>query len=604
MDRNVGSFPTKLLVELKKAQADKSWEQYLRTYQYFVRYTMNLDIAKGMLVYHKMGMGKTRVLCSVIELYWKKRNIIVLSPKSLHEQIKNEISNMESIMNLKSGDHKPIKFMSLNSNNLGETISRTSLKSTLLVVDESHNLFRSIINGGKNGHLIYDHIMRENDVKLLFLTGTPLSKHPFELVPCFNMLTGSNLFPSFFNSFMDVFVKDGEIINVELIQNRLLGLVSYVSQELSFNFKVRDDNWFPEELETIVEKIPMSQMQYAAYKLERDKEIIDAKNTKQSKEVSMSMKNKSMGTYYVKSRIVSNYTGNEYTQENSPKLHLISQRIDNAEGPVIVYSEFVEKTLKVLGEYLKLLGYSEYVLNSGVADTEGKRYIIYSGDIDSISRAKFVEVFNSSANINGSIVKAILVSKTGVEGLDLKNIRETHQVEPYWNRARTEQFVARAVRVGSHNALPKEQRQVQPYLYLAVYEHSEDLQEDTDGDKKSIDEKFYNISKYIGDLCDKFRTILQTVCIECNLLNYGNCVMCYPDSNPLFTNIAEDIGVNRCKQKVTTVAVNNLQEVEYNGERYGKDGDNIYKFDTSIDMWVKILKTNPEYYKLIDKVFF
>lgn len=599
MERNLSSFPTKLLVALKKASADKSWEKYLRTYQYLVRYTMSLDVAKGMLVYHKMGMGKTRVLCSVIELYWKERDIILIAPKSLHEPIRREIENMESIMKLKPENHKPIKFISLNSSNLGETISRLSLKKSLIVVDESHNLFRNIINGGKNGHTVYECIMREENVKLLFLTGTPLSKHPFELVPCFNMLSGTNLFPAFFNSFMDVFVSKGELINIEVLQNRLLGLVSYVSQELNSNYKVRDDHWFPEELPTIIERVQMSSLQYSIYKMERDKEIIDAKNTKQTKEISLSMKNKSMGTYYVKSRIVSNYCGSGYAPENSPKLHLIAQRIDKAVGPVIVYSEFVEKTLLVLGEYLKQIGYSNCVINDAQL-TEGNRYIIYSGSVDSVSRAKFVEIFNSKENINGKIVKAILVSKTGVEGLDLKNIRETHQVEPYWNRARSEQFVARAVRVGSHDALPVAERQVQPYIYLSVYEPDDTLDEDTDGDKRSIDEKFYDTSKYIGNLCDMFRSVLQTVCIECNLMNYGNCVMCNPDSSPLFTNIAEDIGVNRCKRTSTQVEVKNMKEFEIDGERYGKDGENLYKFDASIEMWTKISKTNPHYYKLID----
>ena len=69
--------------------------------------------------------------------------------------------------------------------------------------------------------------------------------------------------------------------------------------------------------------------------------------------------------------------------------------------------------------------------------------------------------------------KILLTTKTGVEGIDLKNVRQVHVVEPYWNPVRIKQVKGRAVRVGSHLQLPPKDRTVDIffYLYLSHYFH-------------------------------------------------------------------------------------------------------------------------------------
>ena len=68
-------------------------------------------------------------------------------------------------------------------------------------------------------------------------------------------------------------------------------------------------------------------------------------------------------------------------------------------------------------------------------------------------------------NLDGSMVKAILISQAGSEGLDFKFIRQVHIMEPWYNMNRIEQIIGRAVRNCSHKLLPFNKRNVQIFLH-------------------------------------------------------------------------------------------------------------------------------------------
>ena len=69
-------------------------------------------------------------------------------------------------------------------------------------------------------------------------------------------------------------------------------------------------------------------------------------------------------------------------------------------------------------------------------------------------------------NQNGEVIKALMITSSGAEGINLKNTRFVHIVEPYWHMVRLEQVVGRARRICSHKLLPQELRNVKVYLYL------------------------------------------------------------------------------------------------------------------------------------------
>ena len=56
-------------------------------------------------------------------------------------------------------------------------------------------------------------------------------------------------------------------------------------------------------------------------------------------------------------------------------------------------------------------------------------------------------------NKDGEKIKVILITKAAAEGLDFKNVRQIHIIDPWYNMNRIEQIIGRGVRTCSHKDL-------------------------------------------------------------------------------------------------------------------------------------------------------
>jgi len=218
-------------------------------------------------------------------------------------------------------------------------------------------------------------------------------------------------------------------------------------------------------------------------------------------------------------------------------------------------------------------------------------------------RNKIIQIFNSKENMRGEIIKALLVSKTGAEGLDLKNIRETHQIEPYWDKARDDQLIARAVRTGSHDDLPKEDRDVQPYLYIASHNHEIwNLMRKEDREDETTDEKFHRRALDKHKINSEFRKLLSEVSIECQIFGYEHCRVCAPTNQVLYKDdIMSDIKLpDPCNTLIETEAA--AKEIIYDGISYYyiKKENNItfYEYRSNLDGYSPIDQASPIIEKL------
>ena len=277
MNRNNTNFPVKSTAKLRElyrkyinAKHDETdemnnWANTLKYYQYLVKYIMSdpeFGIgedgnSRGLLIYHTMGMGKTRLAVSIAMSMWDIRPVVIMLPKSLQKNFSSTVNSVIDLLNsdlseerrnfLKKEAEYKFSFVSMDAYNSASQMSNIKIKSNnprlnlmkglngkLLIVDEAHNFFRSIINSASkqaNARQIYDMIMNTNNLRLLFLTGTPASKDPFELVPCFNMLAGKNLLPSTYDTFYQLYIDPTTrgIINKNKLSNRLMGMVSHVT---------------------------------------------------------------------------------------------------------------------------------------------------------------------------------------------------------------------------------------------------------------------------------------------------------------------------------------------------------------------------------------
>ncbi len=193
---------------------------------------------------------------------------------------------------------------------------------------------------------------------------------------------------------------------------------------------------------------------------------------------------------------------------SSCKMTNIIFNIMISKGPVLVYSNYVSvEGLQIFKIYLKYLGFYNFMKTKSTQ--KGKvGYVEYHGGIkDRRERDRGMNAFNQSANKYGELIKIMLVSPAGTEGLSLLNVRQVHILEPHWNEVRITQMIGRAVRLCSHKHLKMEDRKVDAYRYKAVRV----------GGKWTADQDIEDMARSKDSLIQSFLDAMKEVAIDCVL---------------------------------------------------------------------------------------
>jgi hypothetical protein len=184
-------------------------------------------------------------------------------------------------------------------------------------------------------------------------------------------------------------------------------------------------------------------------------------------------------------------------QTYSPKFLAMLENITEPQhyGLHLVYSQF--RTIEGIGLFAMVLeanGFarfkirkndsSAWVLDVSDADQGKPMYALYTGTESDEEREIIRNVFNSTwdyipvtlkqqlmpksaNNFMGEIVKVLMITASGAEGISLRNVRYVHIMEPYWQPVRIEQVIGRARRICSHNDLKDEKlRSVYVMMYI------------------------------------------------------------------------------------------------------------------------------------------
>jgi hypothetical protein len=191
----------------------------------------------------------------------------------------------------------------------------------------------------------------------------------------------------------------------------------------------------------------------------------------------------------------------DFIGKYSSKFHALGNTIKKSEGIILVYSQFIDSGLIPIALMLEEMGFKRadgnslmknpkninYNVSTDSTQFHQAKYCIISGDKGySPNNSAEMRMVTSSDNVNGEKVKVVLVSQAGSEGLDFKNLRQVHIIDPWYNMNRIEQIVGRAVRNCSHKDLDLSRRNVQIFLYgsyipssrqecidLYIYRHAE-----------------------------------------------------------------------------------------------------------------------------------
>ena len=223
----------------------------------------------------------------------------------------------------------------------------------------------------------------------------------------------------------------------------------------------------------------------------------------------------------------------ENIQKYSYKIHSIINSILSTDGIVLVYSQYLYGGLIPLALALEELGFSRFTKKHTLLSDDYKAkhrirskksfndsklsYAMITGATATISSKNAEEIKNAvkAENIDGDVIKVILISRAGSEGIDLKNVRSIHIMEPWYNMNRIEQIIGRGVRNCSHRALPYIKRNVSIYLYGTVIEEE-------DNNYEGIDLYLYRISELKALKIGAVSRVLKETSIDCLLSTENN----------------------------------------------------------------------------------
>ena len=235
----------------------------------------------------------------------------------------------------------------------------------------------------------------------------------------------------------------------------------------------------------------------------------------------------------------------------SPKFAQMYEDINESPGSVLVYSQFrMIEGLGIFKEVLNRQGYAEInIINSDdfgymiddidVFDKkyDNKRYVVFNSDriktnilmniFNGNSKAlpkiiqqqlKQVDIDIEKEQLYGKIVKVMMITQSGAEGISLKNVRRVLITEYFWNSVRIDQVIGRAVRTCSHKSLPIEDQNVQVYSYLMNFTKKQLNNNPTlrSKDKEiTTDKHIYNIAKSKEGLINSFLKMLKAASLDC-----------------------------------------------------------------------------------------
>ena len=507
---------------------------------------------RGILVYHKIGAGKTCTAITMAEKLKKKMNLMVVLPAALMGNFRDELrsecpgdeyisqSDRKNLSKLKPSNCEYQKIIEKSNKKIDKEYqilsyhkfvdmvknNKIKLKNTLLIIDEVQNM---ISEAGTFYQSLKNTIDKsDKDSRIILLSATPMFDKPLEIALTLNLLRpDDSLFSinTFNQKFLTIKKNSKEVYykakNIQKFKDLISGMVSY--------YRGAPPQTFPEENFKVV-RCKMSDFQYKSY--------LSAMSTEDNF-IRGSFRNvdilKLPNNFFIGPRILSNvsfpnkgigimgYTSLkgealliQNIKEYSIKFYKIYQNLRKSEGPVFIFSNFKDiGGIKSLVKFLEFHGYKNY---KDYGEGE-KRYAVWTGDEPHVVKEEIKFIFNQKENENGSKIKIMLGSPSIKEGVSLLRVEQVHMLEPYWNFSRMKQIIGRAIRYCSHKDLPKRRRFVDVFLYITTYPNV-----------KTIDEYIWKLAKKKQKLIKQFEDSLKEKAIDCEIFYEGNN---YEDEEPI-----------------------------------------------------------------------
>ena len=229
----------------------------------------------------------------------------------------------------------------------------------------------------------------------------------------------------------------------------------------------------------------------------------------------------------------------ENLKKHSAKISNICETIINSEGIIMIYSQYIDGGVVPVALALETMGFKRRVGNKvknlfhkdeikqdliqtfNIKEENGKiynpHYIMLTGD-DRYSPDNVADLknLNNIDNKNGERIKVVIITRAAGEGVDFRNLRQVHILEPWFNLSRIEQIIGRAIRNKSHYDLPFKKRNVEIFLHATL----------CDNDTESADLYLYRHASIKAKSIGEITKLIKSEAIDCSL-EFGN----YSDLN-------------------------------------------------------------------------
>jgi hypothetical protein len=299
---------------------------------------------------------------------------------------------------------------------------------------------------------------------------------------------------------------------------------------------------------------------------------------------------------------------------NHPGLHLVYSQFRTAEG-IGLFSLVLEKNgfarFRIKKNHLNVWeidipevdeGKPTYALYTGTETSEEKEMLrhIYNGEWNQIPESIGSVLKSKYHNNNmGEVIKVFMITSSGSEGINLRNTRYVHIMEPYWHPVRTEQVIGRARRICSHKDLPKALQTVEVFIYLMIFSESQlksdeaielkrkDLSKATPRLPITSDQYLFEISEIKANLTAQLTDAVKQSAFDCYIYSNGKCVNFGDPTNEKYAYVPDYAE----QQNDTTVMANKvavewvgkpitINGVEYVYRRTSKDVLDLYDMET------------------------
>ena len=207
-----------------------------------------------------------------------------------------------------------------------------------------------------------------------------------------------------------------------------------------------------------------------------------------------------------------------------------------AKGIIFIYTEFIPSGVFPLAFALEHMGFEKYsgnileypewkkdeegtkrepidfewnpISKKGKGNFKQAKYIVLSGNKGlSPNNDEEIKALTSEKNKNGENIKIVIGTVVASEGLDLKNVREIHILDPWYHLSRIEQIIGRGIRFCSHINLEREERNVTVYMHVAGVNKEID----------SIDTYTYRKAEEKATVIGEIEMVLKENAIDCYL---------------------------------------------------------------------------------------